>query len=397
MSRGPTLGERAQYWIADHPMSIPGRIAALRFGRPPRNGPVPVVRADDSPVRVLIAPANYAGQAYAWRSALRATDPSTSARNYALERPPFAFPADAVIPASVFHNSRRWQREQLEAARGFTHLLVESFIPPFGRLLDRDLGRQIDALGPAVSVALMCHGSDVRRPSVNREQTALAPFTGDAASMRAEQLAIRNIDFAARSGLPVFVSTPDLLEAVPGAQWCPVVVDLDRWSTGEVRNGSRGGAPRVVHAPSSRGTKGTAVIEPVAHDLHRRGIIDYRPLSGIPHAEMPAVLAESDIVVDQLSVGSYGVAACEAMAAGRPVVGHVRTAVRDAVRDSAGLDLPIVEADASSLERVLTELASDVDRRDELGRAGRRFVETVHDGRRSAETLRAAWIGRSAR
>ena len=383
---------RAVNWIADHPGSVPGRVAALRFGRPPR-GPGRVLAAGDRPIRVLVAPANHAGQAHAWCGALEDADPTVSARNYAIEAGGFGFPSDLVVSRAVFHNSRAWQRAQLAAARDFTHVLVESFIPPFGRLFRRDLERQLASLGPGVDVAFMCHGTDVRRPSLNRSRTPLAPFRDDEMTKRIEVLALRNLELIDRANRPVFVSTPDLLDDVPAGIWCPVVVQPERWSLPR-RHAT--GPLRVVHAPSKAGAKGSALIEPVLERLARAGLLEYTPLRGIPNDRMPAVLAEADVVVDQFSVGSYGVAACEAMAAGCVVVSHVTDRVRELVRDHAGIELPIVEAGPQTLEAVLTELAADPGRREELGRTGAMFVSSVHDGRRSASALLNEWIAPSA-
>ena len=55
------------------------------------------------------------------------------------------------------------------------------------------------------------------------------------------------------------------------------------------------------------------------------GLVDYTPLRDVPWSEMPGVIASADIVLDQFALGGYGVAAVEAMASGRAVVGHVRT------------------------------------------------------------------------
>ena len=383
----PQWRELAVDWVVDHPMSLAGRVAALRYGVP--RGPLPpIVTADDKAKRALVAPANYAGQARAWCGALRASGPDVSAQNYAVSSP-YGFDADAVIPPAVFYNSRRWQHAQLDAARGFTHFLAESFIPPFGRLLGRDAERQFAALGPDVDLAYMCHGSDVRRPSLNRERTPQSPFTDARISRRLEVLALRNLHILARSDRPVFVSTPDLLDDVPRARWCPVVVDTAAWAR---QRPPRSGAPRVVHVPSKAAAKGTVHIEPVLHRLAARGIIEYTPLRGVPHDRMPETLASADIVVDQLSVGSYGVAACEAMAAGCVVIGHATARVRSIVQEQSGLALPLAEADASTLESVILRLAADAGERSEQVERGRQYVTAVHGGARSAQILRRGWI-----
>lgn len=378
--------ERAVDWLANHPMSVPGRLAALRYGIPSPFRHVSVVRAPAGfDCRLIVAPTNYAGQARAWCDALEKNMPGVAARNYAVEAGAFAFAADVVVPLAAYHNSRRWQRDQRSAARGFTHMLVESFRPPFGRLDRRDFERQIRSLQPGVEVALMCHGSDVRRPSLNRARTPLSPYRADdPATSRLERLALRNLKVIETLNLPVFVSTPDLLVDVPGAVWCPVVIDSRHWDRPRP---PWVGRLRVAHAPSKAHMKGSAQIEPILLRLAEEGVIDYTPVRGVPHGAVPDVFAAADVVVDQFSVGSYGVAACEAMAAGCVVVSHVTQQVRDVVARETARPLPIVEAGPATLAAILRRLAASDDERAQLVQAGREFVGEVHDGRRSAGVL----------
>lgn len=390
MVRMSRISPRLVNWVADHPASPLGWLAAQRFGRPPRDWASRVLSPSDSPLNVLIAPANYAGQASSWAAALRQADPEVDAKSFAVDQGGFQFPADLWVPPAVFHNSARWQRRQLDEARRFSHVLIESLQPPFGRLLGRDLDRQVDAIG-AEKVALMCHGTDVRLPSANRMRTPWSPYADSPAAARQEELAARNLDFIARHPeLPVFVSTPDLLADVPRAVWCPVSIDIGMWTDPGPRH-QRPNVPVVVHAPSKPGVKGTEHIDPVLSRLDREDVIEYRPVRGVRHAEIPGIFKDADIVVDQIGLGSYGVAACEAMASACVVVSHVTEEVRAAVHASTGMALPIVEADPKTLEDVLRRLAADDDRRRRIAARSREFA-AVHDGRESARRLLAHWI-----
>src|SRR5690606_40455222 len=109
-----------------------------------------------------------------------------------------------------------------------------------------------------------------------------------------------------------------------------------------------------------------------------RGLIEYRRVEGVPAGDMPRVYGEADVVLDQLRIGNYGVAACEAMAAGRVVVSHVSEVVREHAREAAGADLPILEATADSLEQVLLDVLADRDRARALAAQGPAFVRTLH-------------------
>jgi glycosyltransferase involved in cell wall biosynthesis len=148
----------------------------------------------------------------------------------------------------------------------------------------------------------------------------------------------------------------------------------------------------VAHVPSKAAIKGTPLVEPVLERLVAQGRVNYERISGVPSSKMPAVYAAADIVLDQFRLGSYGVAACEAMAAGCVVVGHVAPFVRATVRETTGEELPIVEATADTLEKVLASLVADRDARISLGDRGRDFVGAVHGGGRSARVLLDEWI-----
>ncbi len=105
---------------------------------------------------------------------------------------------------------------------------------------------------------------------------------------------------------------------------------------------------------------------------------------------MPDVIGDADIVVDQLRIGLYGVAAAEALAAGRIVVSYVGDAVRHRVRSLTGREVPIVEADPDTLGDVVTGLIADRDAA-ERAAAGPGFAAELHDGSRSALAL-TSWL-----
>lgn len=379
-------------WLADHPMSIPGRLAALRMGSPSPPGTVPVTRFDDRPRRVLIAPVNYSGQGREWARALEARDDTVSARNMAIDVPGgFSFDADVVVPVPTYHNDADWQRRQFDAACQATHVLIEAEEPPFGRLLGRSVKAQAEALlSRGVDVAYLAHGTDVRLPSRHVQENVWSHFSDPSIyTPRLEVLARRNIDLLAMSGRPVFVSTPDLLNDLPDAHWCPVVVDLDRWHT-ERELRPPGERLRVAHAPSATAVKGTELIIPMLEKLRDEGVVELDLIQGVPSAAMPSRFARADVVIDQMRIGSYGVAACEAMAAGCIVVGHITPEIRTLVRERTGQDLPIVEATPDTIESTLRTLAAQ--HLDDHRERGRDFVRAVHDGRMAAQVLLDRWI-----
>ena len=116
-------------------------------------------------------------------------------------------------------------------------------------------------------------------------------------------LAPRHRAIAAESGLPLFVTTLDLLDDVPEARWLPLMVDVDRWyCDAPVMERAR---PVVLHAPSKRWTKGSNAIISVLEGLDAAGMIEFRLAEGLPPARMRDLVRGADLVVDQLAIGCY--------------------------------------------------------------------------------------------
>lgn len=384
----PQWAQRAMYSVASNPDGLLGRIASRLLG----GGDAPVTEVPDHPVRVYIAPTNYAGQGYRWARALESQDATIAARNMAVEVPgTYAFPADTPVPITVFNGSATWAEAEWAAVSHFTHVLVEAQRSMFGKRFERDVAQEVAALEAAgVSVAFLSHGDDVRDPENHIALTPWSPYTDDPRTAELGAFAQSSREMLERLRRPTFVSTPDLLAELPWAVWCPVVVDWQRFATDSPV--FRGERPRVIHASSNPIAKGSDRIEPALASLLQANAITYELISRTPPSEMPQVFAEADIVLDQFRLGSYGVAACEAMAAGRVVVGHVLPFVRDRVEQNFGIALPIVEATPDTLSDVVAGLIADPDRARAIAAAGPAFVRSVYSGEPSARALIDGWI-----
>lgn len=394
-SRVPIIGWAMQS-IRDRPR---GRMSILAFhlSGGDRHRPEAIAEPPGD-LRVLVGPTNYAGQGHLWSRALETHIPGLSARSTAVDtHTGFEFPVDNAVAVSIYRHSKRWQDAQFEAiSRGFTHVLLESMRPMTGHKFNH-LTDELHAFSEAgVSVALLAHGTDVRSPLRHARMNRWSPFADDAESARLERLASANREVAVATGLPLFVSTPDLLDDLPDATWCPVVVDPRRWQAlVPPLSGMR--PPVVVHSASAPRVKGTDMVDPILQAWHEQGRITYQRLTGVPHSELPEMVKSADIVLDQFRIGSYGVAACEAMAAGRVVVGHVTQHVRDRVRALTQRDLPVVEATPETLESTLASLIEDPTTTRKMARQGVEFVEAVHGGAFSADVLWQLWLTESRR
>ncbi len=375
--------------MARVPEGVALRINPAKYGFTPRDVPSPPA-SPPATTRLYIAPVNSAGQGYLWARAVERLPGVAAVNMHYTGKAGYGFPADNPVPTAVFARSRAWQNRQFEAvAQGFTHVIIESGRSIFGDRFDLSPLREVEELRDrGVRVGMLAHGSDLRLPSRHRALTEWSPFLDSTWSdvPALEEGALRFRDLLERSGAPVFVSTPDLLLDWPGASWLPVVVDPARWrADGEPLRRDR---PVVLHAPTHAVIKGSDLIEPVLLRMHEEGVIDYRRVAGVPAAQMPALYAAADIVLEQFRIGTYAVTAVEAMAAGRVVVAHVHDQVRDHVHRAHGLDLPVVNATIDSLETVLREVMGRRGHFRGVAALGPGFVRAVHDGAASAEALR---------
>ncbi|RZU52399.1 glycosyltransferase involved in cell wall biosynthesis [Krasilnikovia cinnamomea] len=335
--------------------------------------------------RLGVGPANYAGQAAGFAQAVCRLRDDVSAEVFmyrsAQDR---CFPADVYLDDAQLNQPELQVEQVRRIRRRYTHLLAEAFRPVFGRLNGYHIGADLPMLASAgIKVALLAHGTEVRDPARHLAEHPFSHFRDAEPDRVANLTAIteRNRRVAEQSGLPVYVTTPDLLDDLPWATWTPLVVDVDAWYCDRpVMERVR---PVVLLAPSARWTKGTDRVLPVLEDLDRRGAIELRLAEQVQWAEMRKQIHDADVVIDQFTTGAYGALSCEAMAAGRVVVAYLS----DRVKAVAGADLPIVEATPDTLATALQSLIDDRDHAAKTGAASREFAVTHHNGERTARAL----------
>lgn len=115
-----------------------------------------------------------------------------------------------------------------------------------------------------------------------------------------------------------FVSTPDLLEFVPGAVWLPntlIEEDLPKRQKNETDS------LKLLHIPSKPKIKGSEFVDKAVEDLLSEGYkIEYNRVENVSHSEALRLMSECDVYVDQLLLGYWGVSALECAALGVPVI-----------------------------------------------------------------------------
>lgn len=339
-------------------------------------------------VKLGIGPRNGNGQAWAWAQALRRRRPELSVEAFAAQYQStgilMTHECDISIPLKDWKR-REWQRWWAHRLRmQYTHLLIEQGLAAAGPLKGSSFVNELPLLlDSGLHVALVFRGSEIRNPAGHAARERWSPFAEPSDPLTEKLQGISDVSRRALMtyGVPVFVTTLDLLDDVPNATWLPQALDLGMWAPGEaILQRPR---PVILHAPSSTMLKGSHWVDEACQPLHDAGVIEYQHLRDVPFAEMPSRIRKADIVIDQLALGSYGVLALQAMACERMVIGHVS----DRVRGRLGEPLPVLQAEPPDLRRVLENVLAEAEWARSFARRGREYVLRFHSGDESADRL----------
>lgn len=133
--------------------------------------------------------------------------------------------------------------------------------------------------------------------------------------------------------------------------------------------------PLILHAPSVPEAKGTDIVMKVIDELKAEGLqFDFRLIQNMPNPELRALLAESDIVVDELYAATVGGLSAEAMASGNAVL--VRY-MEDYCKVPKGC--PAINTNKFNLKENLQEMILNVEKRKQVASLGRPYVESAND------------------
>jgi len=162
----------------------------------------------------------------------------------------------------------------------------------------------------------------------------------------------------------VLVSTPDLKHFVKNAVYYPVMLDFEKFmkeAKPPVSKPSASDEIVILHAPSNTTIKGTALI----HDTLKKLVINspYKIRLILPgekfltiaktypvsRYELFELYKEADIIIDQLTIGWYGLQSIEGLLMGNEVISYVD----EELKGYLSPDCPIEVADANTLEEVI--------------------------------------------
>jgi len=171
------------------------------------------------------------------------------------------------------------------------------------------------------------------------------------------------------------VCAPCYSEFVPGSIVIPLAIDLRHYNFEKYPDNQ---TFIIVHAPSSRGFKGTDYIVSAIQKLVDEGYsLEFRLIENMSNSKLKEEYKKADLFIDQIMAGWYGMAAIEAMAIGRPVVSYIRESYFRYI--DYGDRIPVITANPDTIYDTIKNHLINRSRLPEIGLASRHFVEEVHD------------------
>jgi len=152
------------------------------------------------------------------------------------------------------------------------------------------------------------------------------------------------------------------------------------------------GLTKIVHAPTSKGFKGThTILSALEIVREKRQDFEFQIVQGLPHAEYIKILSECDVYIDQVNSHGVGMAALENLAMGKIVLSGNSDQYREWMPFAN--QSPIIHAPNSPEDLAITILKV-LDQKTEfkqLSVKGRNYVDVYHDYIVVASQFLAHW------
>jgi hypothetical protein len=245
-------------------------------------------------------------------------------------------------------------------------------------------------------------GSDIRNPYYIqwKEKNINQFLQGDAKFQKTLSWQDKLIFDAEKYADSVLVSTPDLLELISKAVYYPVVLDLNKYLSelnGIKHQRKISDEIVILHAPSNSKLKGTKYIHEILKKIalnsnNKIKVVltaenDYKD-KPVSRYELFKLYKESDIVIDQLIIGWYGLQSIEALAAGKHVISYVDANLNSFLYP----DCPLELADKNTLEHVVLNVIEKILKRKHTNSASQiDWLKKYHTIENNNDVLVKAW------
>lgn len=161
-------------------------------------------------------------------------------------------------------------------------------------------------------------------------------------------------------------------------------IDCAQWKEKNIysKNDGINGSVKVMHTPNHRGFKGTEFIIQAIEELRDEGLkVELLLIEKMSNDQVRIKMQEeADILAEQIIAPGYAMSALEGMASGLPVLSNLEQEIYTQVfrRYSYLGECPVLSTSPETVKKNLRLLVTSPRLREELGRAGRQYVEKYH-------------------
>lgn len=133
----------------------------------------------------------------------------------------------------------------------------------------------------------------------------------------------------------------------------------------------------ILHAPSNDEYKGTKHIIAAIEKLKIEYELDFKIVRNVKAEELYREIENSDLIIDQMLVGFYGMLSIESMAMGKPVICYIR----EDISGKMPADMPVINANPDNLHDVLKNILINPHSLKYTGECSRAYIEKYHDAK----------------
>ncbi len=134
---------------------------------------------------------------------------------------------------------------------------------------------------------------------------------------------------------------------------------------------------KILHAPSNPEYKGTKYIIDAINRLKLEFDFEFNIIKDVKAEELYLEVVKTDLVIDQMLVGFYGLFTIESMALGKPVICYIR----EDIKDNSPEEIPVINANPDTLYTVLKEILLSPEKLNSIGRRSREYAEKHHNSK----------------
>lgn len=198
----------------------------------------------------------------------------------------------------------------------------------------------------------------------------------------------------------ILVSTPDLLEIIPEATYIPVFLDFGHFIYEKSEKSSVAkGVVSILHSPSATKTKGSGHLNKVFENLKNEfgetiEFITPEPqlneIMSYPTTryDLLNLMAKSNIVIDQLVIGWYGLKAVEALMLNCEVICFIE----DKLLDYLPKGTPLINSNVLNVECRLRELIQQIQSSGSIKSGKVEYVRIHHNIQSYKDYFKTIWL-----